>query len=219
MYSPAEAAKRLGVCTKTIHRWDKAGRIRAIRTATNQRRIPESEIRRLLRLGGGESLRCLVYARVSSQKQAKEGNLERQKDRLVKAVQEKGYHLTAVITEQASGLNENRRGLKKIFRMACRDQIDVVMVECKDRLARFGYEYIREALRFHGVVIELLEQQETKDYTQEMVQDMLAIVGVFAAKLYGARSKKFKQKIKQAMKESEVISRNGSGEEDNQDRG
>ncbi|MDA8337049.1 MAG: hypothetical protein M0Z41_19035, partial [Peptococcaceae bacterium] len=58
----------------------------------------------------------------------------------------------------------------------------------------------------------LLEQQETKDATQEMVQDMLAIVAVFAAKLYGTRSKEFQQKVKQAMKESEVIVEDGSSE-------
>ena len=212
MYSPAEAAKRLGVCTKTIHRWDKAGRIKTIRTATNQRRISGSEIKRLLRLEGGERLRCVVYARVSSQKQAKEGNLERQKDRLVKAAQAKGYQLVSVIAEQASGLNENRRGLRNLFRLVSRDQVDVVMVESKDRLARFGYAYIQEALRFRGVEIELLEQQETKDATQEMVQDMLTIVAVFAAKLYGTRSKEFQQKVKQAMKESEVIVEDGSSE-------
>ena len=211
MYSPAEAAKRLGVCTKTIHRWDKAGRIKTIRTATNQRRISGSEIKRLLRLEGGERLRCVVYARVSSQKQAKEGNLERQRDRLVKAAQAKGYELVSVITEQASGLNENRRGLRKLFRLVSKDQVDVVVVEFKDRLARFGYAYIQEALRFRGVEIELLEQQEAKDTTQEMVQDMLAIVAVFAAKLYGSRSKKFQKKVKQAMKESEVMTEDGSG--------
>jgi len=217
MYSPAEAAKRLGVCTKTIHRWDKSGRIKAIRTATNQRRISGSEINRLLRLEGSERLRCVVYARVSSHKQAKEGNLDRQKERLIKAVQEKGYQLVAVIAEQASGLNENRRGLRKLFKMVAKDQVDVVMVEFKDRLARFGYGYIQEALRFRGVEIELVEQQETKDATQEMVQDMLAIVDVFAAKLYGARSKKFQQKVKQAIKESEVIEEDGRSQENNQD--
>ncbi|MDA8336758.1 MAG: IS607 family transposase [Peptococcaceae bacterium] len=211
MYSPAEAAKRLGVCTKTIHRWDKAGRIKTICTATNQRRISGTEIKRLLRLQGGERLRCVVYARVSSQKQAAAGNLERQRERLVNAAQAQGYELVSVITEQSSGLNENRRGLRRLFRLVSKDQGDVVMVEFKDRLARFGYAYIQEALRFHGVEIELLEQQETRDATREMVQDMLAIVAVFAAKLYGARSKTFQQKVKQAMKEIALMTGDGSG--------
>jgi predicted site-specific integrase-resolvase len=153
----------------------------------------------------------VVYARVSSQKQAAAGNLERQRERLVNAAQAQGYELVSVITEQSSGLNENRRGLRRLFRLVSKDQGDVVMVEFKDRLARFGYAYIQEALRFHGVEIELLEQQETRDATREMVQDMLAIVAVFAAKLYGARSKTFQQKVKQAMKEIALMTGDGSG--------
>lgn len=200
MYSPAKAAKLLGVCTKTIHRWDKAGRIKTFRTPTNQRRIPESEIRRIRGLKEN-SLRCAVYARVSTQKQLKDGNLQRQKERLVSAVKEKGYNLVSVVSEQASGLNENRRGLKKLFKLASKNEIDVVLVEFKDRLARFGYSYIEEVFKTHGVKIELLEQKETQDATQELVQDMMAIIAVFAARLYGARSKKFRQKVKQAMRE------------------
>ncbi len=75
------------------------------------------------------------------------------------------------------------------------------MVEFKDRLARFGYSYTEEVFKTHGVKIELLEQKETQDTTQELVQDMMAIIAVFAARLYGARAKKFRQKIKQAMRE------------------
>ncbi len=161
IYSPAKAAKLLGVCTKTIHRWDKAGKIKTFRTSTNQRRIPESELRRLRGLKQN-SLRCAVYARVSTQKQLKDGNLERQKERLVNAAREKGYDLVAVISEQASGLNENRRGLKKLFKLASKGEIDIVLAEFKDRLARFGYSYIEEIFRNHGVKIELLEQREPR---------------------------------------------------------
>jgi len=213
MYTPAKAAKLLGVCVKTIHRWDKTGKIKTIRTPTNQRRIPESEIRKLLGLKQ-HSFRCAIYARVSSQKQLKEGNLERQKERLIKAAQERGYDLVVVVSEQASGLNEKRRGLKKLFKLASKGEIDIVLIEFKDRLARFGYSYIEEIFKTHGVKIELLEQKETQDATQELVQDMLAIIAVFAAKLYGARSKKFRQKVRKAMKECEVINESGTSQKD-----
>jgi len=215
-YSPAEAGKLLGVCTKTIHRWDKAGKITVIRTASNDRRISISEIRRILRLENNTRPRCAVYARVSSSKQSKDGNLDRQKDRLLEAAKERDYEVTTIIAEQASGLNESRRGLKKLMKLAGKDQFDVVLVEYKDRLARFGYSYIEEGLTYRGVAVEVLEQQETKDATQEMVQDMLAIVSVFAAKLYGARAKNFQQRVKQAIKESEVMPYRNS-EENNQD--
>ena len=66
--SAGEAARALGVSVKTIQRWDKAGLLPVIRTATNQRRIPVATVRHLLK-GQGKTLRCAIYARVSSAKQ------------------------------------------------------------------------------------------------------------------------------------------------------
>ena len=74
--SAGEAARALGVSVKTIQRWDKAGLLPVIRTATNQRRIPVDTVDQLLK-GQGKALRCAIYARVSSAKQEHEGNLTR----------------------------------------------------------------------------------------------------------------------------------------------
>lgn len=186
---------------KTIHRWDRAGKIRAIRTAGNQRRIPAGEVRRLLGLRPVSAPRCAVYARVSSQKQAKDGNLERQKERLVQAAGQKGYQVLCVVAEQASGLNEKRRGLGKVFKLAQRGEIDVVLVESWDRLARFGFSYIAKAFELLGVRVEVLEEREGGAPTDELVEDMLSAITVFAARLYGSRARKFRQKVKCAMKE------------------
>ena len=74
---PKEAAYELGVSTKTIHRWDEAGKLRTVRTIGNQRRIPIEEIWRL-RSQGKRAERCVLYARVSSVRQEQDGNLARQ---------------------------------------------------------------------------------------------------------------------------------------------
>ena len=58
--------------------------------------------------------RCVVYARVSSGKQAEAGNLDRQRERLVAAAAERRYKLVATVTERASGLNEKRKGLRRL---------------------------------------------------------------------------------------------------------
>jgi excisionase family DNA binding protein len=204
MYTPAQAAKRLGVCTKTIHRWDRAGKIRTIRTAGNQRRIPAGEVRRLLGLRPVATTRCAIYARVSSQKQSKDGNLERQKQRLLEAAKQKGYEVQLVVAEQASGLNENRRGLKRLLALAQKGEIDVVLVEFRDRLSRFGFSYLARAFEMAGARVEVLEEQEEKAPAEELVEDMLSIVTVFSARLYGSRARKFRQKVRSAMKECEV---------------
>ena len=74
--SAGEAARALGVSVKTIQRWDKAGLLPVIRTATNQRRIPVETVHHLLK-GQGKALRCAISARVSSAKQEHEANLTR----------------------------------------------------------------------------------------------------------------------------------------------
>ncbi len=67
------------------------------------------------------------------------GNLDRQREQLAAAAADPRYKLVATVTERASGLNEKRRGLHRLFQMAASDEIDVVLVEFKDRLARFGF--------------------------------------------------------------------------------
>ena len=155
------------------------------------------------RVGGKE--RCAVYARACSEKQAEAGNLERQRERLVTAATDKGYGVAAVVAERASGLNEKRRGLHRLFRLAAAGEVDVVLVEFKDRLARFGFTYLVEPFAARGVRVEVLDGPVAVDAAQELVADMLAIVTCFAARLYGSRSQQFRRKVKEAAKEAEGL--------------
>lgn len=214
MYSPAEVGNRLGVSVRTIQRWDKEGKIKVIRTLGNQRRIPESEIRRIMGNALGEGVRCAIYARVSSQKQIKEGNLERQKERLLKEAKERGYKVVRVIMEKGSGLNENRKGLKKLFKEASREEIDKVLIEYKDRLARFGYSYIEKAFEAMGVKIEIVEEEKKKEPSEELMKDLLSIITVFSARIYGSRAQVFKQKVNEVIKE--CGKGNGRSQENNE---
>ena len=87
-----------------------------------------------------------IYARVSAKKQQDAGNLNRQRERLLSYCAANKLEVVDVIEDVASGVNENRKGLKKLFELARRGEIDAVVVEYKDRLARFGFEYLKEAL-------------------------------------------------------------------------
>lgn len=179
-----KACEILGVVPITLRRWEKAGKIRAIRTPSGQRRYARSEILRLLGKDQPEGARAAIYARVSSAKQVGEGNLGRQRQRLEKYASEKGYDVKAVIAEQGSGLNEKRKGLNRIFKMAREGKIDLVIIEFKDRLARFGYNYIEKYLNAFGVGVEIVNGAEPKSLQEELVADMLAILSSFSAKLY-----------------------------------
>jgi len=194
-----KACEILGVVPMTLRRWEKAGKIQCIRTPSDQRRYPRSEILRLLGENQPRGNRVAIYARVSSAKQAGAGNLARQRERLEQYAAEKGFVLQAIIAEQGSGLNEKRKGLDRIFKMAREGKIDLVIIEFKDRLARFGYNYIEKYLNAFGVRIIVVNGTEPKSLQEELVADMLAILSSFSTKLYGHRSKEFRKKVKEAM--------------------
>ena len=124
---------------RTVYRWEEAGRLHPVRLPTGQRRFAADAVDALLHAKTKSGLRCAVYARVSSGKQAKAGHLDRQRARLVAAAADRHYTLVATIADQASGLNEKRKGLRRLLNMAASDTIDVVLIEFKDRLARFGF--------------------------------------------------------------------------------
>src|SRR5712692_3217607 len=198
--SAGEAARALGVSVKTIQRWDKAGLLPVIRTATNQRRIPVDSVHHLLK-GQGTSLRCAIYARVSSAKQEREGNLTRQVERLQQVARQRGYQVVALIQEQASSLNEKRKGMKKLFSLIDHQKIDLVLIEYPDRLVRFGFAYLEEAFRWKQVRLEVVEPPKVQTPTEEWVQDLLTMVTVFSGRVDGSRAKKVRHCISQALKE------------------
>ena len=84
-------------------------------------------------------------------------------------------------------MNENRKGLAKLFELVVQKQIEAVFVTCKDRLTRFGFRYLEAFFSSHGCRIEIVELKEPK---QELFEDLIAIVKSFAGKIYGARSHK-----------------------------
>jgi putative resolvase len=198
--SAGEAARALGVSVKTIQRWDKAGLLPVIRTATNQRRIPVDAVERIRRTSG-QLLRCAIYARVSSAKQELMGNLTRQVERLQQVARERGYQVVALIAEQASSLNERRRGMKRLLHLIDQQEIDLVLIEYPDRLVRFGFGYLEEAFRWKQVHLEVVEPPKAQTPTEELVADLLSIVTVFSGRLYGSRAKQVRHCVSYALKE------------------
>ncbi|BAN90128.1 site-specific integrase-resolvase [Aeropyrum camini SY1 = JCM 12091] len=170
--------------------------------------IPESEVERII---GGKveerEVRAVIYARVSSNDQR--SDLERQIQYLTQYCSAKGYKVVDILSDVASGLKTSRRGLLKLFKYVADRQVDVVVVTYKDRLTRFGFEYLEYFFKKCGVRIEVIYSEEPKDAYQELVEDLLAIVTSFAGKLYGMRSHR-KRKLVQGFRELlEEVERDG----------
>jgi len=190
---PKEACSRLGVSYSTLRRWVKEGRIRAVQTIGGRYRIPESEVRRLLSGAVGGEARAVIYARVSSSDQR--SDLERQIQYLTQYCTAKGYRVVGVLSDVASGLNTERRGLLKLFNYVVNRQGDVVVITHRDRLTRFCFEYLEYFFKQYGVKIETVYGEEPRDAHQELVEDLITIVTSFAGKLYGLRSHKKKKLV------------------------
>jgi len=100
-----------------------------------------------------------------------------------------------VVTDIASGLNEERRGLKRLIEMARRREVNAIVVAHKDRLTRFGFEYLKTLFNVLGVELFVAFEEEPKDYRQELVEDFVEIVTSFAARIYGKRSRKYEKVV------------------------
>ena len=188
-----EACRRLGIHPNTLRRWDKQVKIRVVRTVGGRRRIPESELERLMGFVKPDvSRKAVIYVRVS---QKQKGDLERQRQSLLDYAKSRGYEVVAVLEDVASGLNEKRESLSKLFDLVEERRIGVVVVAFKDRLTRFGFSYLERYFSSHGVRIEVVNGEEPKDAYQELVEDLTALVSSFAGKLYGLRSHKYERVV------------------------
>ncbi len=202
-----QAAKRLGVHPNRLRAWERQGLLIPIRLPTGHRRYRLEDIQRILSGGqvGGAPTRVALYARVSTKQQADTGNLQRQLERLREYARARGYEVVSEYIDVASGLNQNRRGLDRMLRAAERGECGRLLIEYPDRLARFGYASLERYLGRCRIEIEVTSRQEPEDAHTELVQDLLAIVTSFSARLYGARGgRKVRQGLQELMRRVEA---------------
>ncbi len=196
----AEAAQRLGVCPKTIRRWDVTGKIHCIRTVGGHRRISILEIARLTQQGHDQpktNREVAVYGRVSSHDQKKKEDLARQVAAAKTYCHQHGYGTPRVFQDIASGLNTKRKGLAKLCQLIEQGTIDRGVLTYPDRLTRFGLDYLQHYFRSHGTAIEILNTPKTSSIEDELVQDMIALITSFSERVHGLRGQKNRHKQRQ----------------------
>ena len=124
--------------------------------------------------------RCAVYARVSSGDRKED--LDRQVGRVVEWATQQGYRPDEVVKEIGSGLNGNRRQLRRVVGD---HTVRTIVVEHRERLCRFGFEYVEAALAGRGARIIVLDEGELED---DLVRDVTEVMTSLCARLYGKRS-------------------------------
>jgi putative resolvase len=181
--SGKEACQKLGVHSRTLYNWEEKGKIDTIRTPGGKRLynvdkyIKDQTTNKIYNDDNEEELNKLkiIYIRVSLMSQ--KNDLERQKNYM-----EKRYPGYLVIEDIGSGLNFNRRGLRKIIRYAISGRIEELVVANKDRLSHFGFELIEDLIKEYsnGRIIILNKDLEPEE---EIVKDMLQIMNIFTEKM------------------------------------
>jgi len=189
-----KAKEILGVHMQTLYNWEKKGKIDTIKTPGGQRRY---NVEKYLETYGNEinnkeqiddnlgdikERMNICYVRVSTIGQ--KDDLERQKKYM------KGKYPTYILVEDiGSGINFNRRGLRKIIKLSIEGKINRLVVAYKDRLTRFGFDLIEDLIKEYskGEVIIEDNKGEKKEPKEELVEDVLQILNVYTAKINGLR--------------------------------
>lgn len=198
-----EAASALGVSVFTLRRWEKSGRLVADeRTRGGQRRY---DITRLLPSVPHQSALpgvTIAYARVSSHDQR--NDLERQKMVLEAFCAANGWEFE-VVADLGSGMNYNKKGLRRFLDRVLAGEVRRLVITHKDRLLRFGAELVFAICEAKGVDVVIVNKGEDSSFEEDLAKDVLEIITVFSAKLYGARSrqnKKLLDKLREAVESS-----------------
>ena len=181
-----EAAEALGVSIDTLRRWERTGKLVGERTPGGHRRYDLAKLRpELFRAEEEASRRTIAYARVSSRDQRED--LERQKQVLELYCARQGWTFE-VVSDLGSGMNYHKKGLKKLLDAIVEGSVGRLVVTHRDRLLRFGAELVFAICEAKGVEVVILNKGEDTSFEEDLAQDVLEIVTVFSARLYGSRS-------------------------------
>jgi putative resolvase len=187
------AALMIGVSVSTLRRWEKEHKfLPDHRTIGGHRRYSQRKIAGLTDDKLEKSAaHAIAYARVSSHDQKRD--LESQKETL-EAYAKENFHSFEVISDLGSGLNYRKPGLKKLLKRIHKGDFSHLILNHKDRLLRFGSEIIFSLCRHKGIEVLILEEKESQSFEMELSSDVIELMTVFSAKLYGRRSHQNRRK-------------------------
>ena len=173
----SEAAKLLGISRRQAQRNAYSGKMPTIVSDTGRRYVPVAWLEEQLGEATPRGSRCAIYSRESSSEN--KAALRSQTEGLRKYATAKGWQIVHVVEEFGSGVNDRRKKLHKLLGLT---DYDVLLVEHKDRLTRFGFSWFEALCRFR---IEVVNKAESD--THDLMEDLVAIITSFSARLYGQR--------------------------------
>lgn len=198
-----EASLYLGVAQSTLRRWESEGKlIPDMRTKGGQRRYKLETLSPHIKHKKAGARKTLAYARVSSPDQ--KADLKRQERLLEMYCAAQGWSFE-LISDLGSGINYRKKGLKRLISQIIENEAGRLVITHKDRLLRFGSELVFAMCEAKNVEVVIINQGETTTTLEEdLAKDVLELITVFSARLYGAishKNKKLLEKLEKAVNE------------------
>lgn len=194
-----EVLKILGVTRTTLTKYVKEGTIKVTKMKNGYYNYDDDSVYAFIGLKKKKhNSKIISYARVSTQNQKEQ--LKTQSNRIYESCISKGIVLDEQIEDIKSGMSFDRRGFDKLCQEVIRGNVEMIVIENKDRLMRFGYEMFEKFFRYFGTKILVLNDEiSNKSYEQELTDDLISIIHYFSMKSYS-----HSRKLNKLRKELEV---------------
>lgn len=193
-YSTEELLNLFKVHTQTLYRWRKSGKINFIQLGKKTFLYKKQDIDKMLNKDISEvnKKKNVIYCRVSNQKQ--KDDLQKQKQLLTDYCNINGIIPDLILTEIASGMNENREQFNKLIDLVINNEVDKIYITYKDRLTRFGFDYFKNLFnKFNVEIVVLNNPINENNLEQELTEDLISIIHHFSMKMYSNRRKQLKE--------------------------
>ena len=199
LLSIKDTASYLNVSQDTLRKWDKACKLKPLKTAGGHRRYDIDILDEFIGLKQKEEretpIVCATYARVSSNEQKRKGDLDRQSQRLSEYCAKHNLYVKHIIKDVGSGLNDNRNGFKRLTDLIITQQVNKLIVEHKDRLTRFQFNFIKKMFESYGCEVIVINGIDVSN-EEELAADIMSLLASFSGKFYGKRSAERRKKNK-----------------------
>lgn len=196
-----QASEYLNVSVDTLRKWDKLGKLVPLTTTGGHRRYQQEQLDGYIGITKSTvetSDFVATYSRVSSHEQKQKGDLDRQSQRLSEYCAKKKLNVGYIIKDVGSGLSDTRSGFIKLSNLVIDKKITKIIIEHRDRLTRFQYNFIVLMYKSYGVEIIHTEKVDVSEQ-EDLVTDLVSLMASFSGKMYGRRSaerRKNKKEVK-----------------------
>lgn len=195
-YKTGDIAKILGISIQTVIKYCNSGDIVYSRNQYGHRHISNHDFCNYLDQCGLlyddtiNSKHDIIYGRVSTYKQSRRGDLDKQIEQIKSYAIEHNVQNLLIKKDIASGLNDNRKQFSQVLNLVMQGKVNRIFIMYKDRLTRFGFNYIKQLCDFHEVdIIIVSDEENNKSQAEELAEDIIALIHSFSGKLYGLRRK------------------------------